>query len=199
MLSSISPVGEAARAQRWGLTATAYALGSLAGGAAVGLLAGALGQLLLDVVLGGVPADVRLAAVGVAAGLGLLLDATTGVPSVHRQVDERWLSTYRGWVYGVGFGLQLGTGVATIVPASVLHATWLGVALLADWRAGAAVGALFGLLRAAPLLAAGRIRTVAALRRALARMDRRRRTAARAVSVAQMAVAVLAVAGSRAL
>jgi hypothetical protein len=195
MLSSISPVGEAARAQRWGLTATAYALGSMLGGAGVGLLAGALGQLgLADV-----PADVRLAAVGVVAGLGLLLDATTGVPSLHRQVDERWLRTYRGWVYGAGFGLQLGTGVATIIPSSAVHATWVGAALLADWRAGTAVGAVFGGLRAAPLLAAGRIRTVAALRRALAGVDRRRRTAARAVSVAQMAVAVLAVAGSRAV
>jgi hypothetical protein len=188
MLSSISPVGERARAQRWGLTATAYAVGSTAGGAGVGLLAGALGLLLL----GDVPATARLLALAAAAALGAALDATTGVPSLHRQVDERWLTTYRGWVYGAGFGVQLGTGITTIVPSSVVYALWAGAALLADVRAGAAVGAAFGLLRAAPLLAAGRIRTVGALRRALAGVDRRRRAAGRAVPLAQAAVAVLA-------
>jgi hypothetical protein len=192
MLSSISPVGERARAQRWGLTATAYALGSTAGGAGVGLLSGGLGALLLA----DVPAPARLLAAAAAAALGATLDVTTGVPSPHRQVDERWLTTYRGWVYGAGFGVQLGTGIATIVPSSAVYALWAGALLLADLRAGAAVGATFGLLRAAPLLAAGRIRTVAALRRTLAGVDRRRRAAARAVPLVQVAVAVLACAAA---
>jgi hypothetical protein len=34
----------------------------------------------------------------------------SGCPSWQRQVDERWLTTYRGWVYGAGFGFQLGAG-----------------------------------------------------------------------------------------
>lgn len=192
MLSSISPVGERARAQRWGLTATAYALGSTAGGAGVGLLLGVVGQLTLS----GVPADVRLGLLGAVAAVGVVADRTTGVPSLHRQVDERWLTTYRGWVYGAGFGLQLGTGVATIIPSSVVHAMWAGALLLADWRAGLAAGALFGALRAAPLVAAGRIRTVAALRRTMAGVDRRRRRAAVVTTVAQMAVAAVALLGA---
>ena len=34
-------------------------------------------------------------------------------PFLHRQVDDDWLSAYRPWVYGVGFGWQIGAGVTT--------------------------------------------------------------------------------------
>ena len=37
------------------------------------------------------------------------------VPGPRRQVDERWLDRYRGWVYGVGYGSQLGLGIVTVV------------------------------------------------------------------------------------
>ncbi|CAN5478891.1 hypothetical protein BH23ACT9_BH23ACT9_30430 [soil metagenome] len=190
MLSSISPVGEHARQQRWGLTAGAYLLGSMAGGALVGALAGGLGQLLVS----GVAADTRLALLGGSALLGLGLDATVGVPSLHRQVDERWLTTYRGWVYGGGFGLQLGTGIVTIIPASVVYATWVGAALTAHVAAGALVGLVFGTARALPLVAAGRVRSVSALRRTLARMDRVRGRVARSTAVGQATIGVTALA-----
>ncbi|HUG83139.1 MAG TPA: sulfite exporter TauE/SafE family protein [Euzebya sp.] len=188
MLSSISPVGEHTRQQRWGVTVTAYLLGSVIGGSVVGALAGGIGQLALT----GVAADLRLAALGVVALVGLALDATVGVPTRHRQVDERWLTSYRGWVYGGGFGLQLGTGVATIIPSSVVYALWIGALLTASVALGAIAGAVFGLVRGLPLLLAGRIRNVSGLRRALARMDRARPHVVRIVPAAQLVVGAAA-------
>src|SRR3954452_20150908 len=102
MLSSISPLGERARNARWGLTVAAYLVGSLLGGALVGLLAAGVGGLV-PAAWRASPAAAGLVALAVLAGL--LLDVRSGplgVPSWHRQVDERWLSRYRGWVYGLG-------------------------------------------------------------------------------------------------
>ncbi|WP_370327167.1 hypothetical protein [Euzebya sp.] len=181
MLSSISPVGERGRGQRWAVTVTAYLAGSVVGGAAVGTLVGGVGALALS----GLSEELRLALIAAVALVGVVADLTVGVPSLHRQVDERWLTGYRGWVYGGGYGLQLGTGLVTVIPSSVVWATWLGAALLADPRLGALVGLTFGLVRALPLLAAGRVRTVGALRRTLAWMDRVRPRVARAVPVLQ--------------
>ena len=75
MLTSISPLGERARASRWWLTTTAYVVSSALGGIAVGTLAALLGGL--------VPEDVRsspVVLVGVALALlaGLLLDLGFG-------------------------------------------------------------------------------------------------------------------------
>ena len=42
-------------------------------------------------------------------------------------MNEEWLTSYRGWVYGAGFGAQLGTGVVTIVTSPIVY----GVVLLA--------------------------------------------------------------------
>ena len=38
-----------------------------------------------------------------------------GPPFLCRQVNEAWLSKYRPWVYGGGFGWQIGAGVTTYV------------------------------------------------------------------------------------
>ncbi len=192
MLSSISPVGERARNQRWWLTASAYLLGSAMGGILTDAVVGIGGLLALSWI--GPPLRLALLATGCIGGL--IADRTDRVPSLHRQVDERWLTRYRGWVYGLGFGTQLGTGVVTIVPSSIVWALWLGVALLADVRGGAVAGLTFGTLRGLPLVAAGTIRTVSALRRRLAQIDRARPAVGRTVSVAQMAVAAVALAAA---
>ncbi|MGI9017391.1 MAG: hypothetical protein ACR2HR_09880 [Euzebya sp.] len=190
MLSSISPVGEYARDQRWSSTVTAYLLGSLLGGVMMGAVAGGSGMLLL----GTYSATTRLLALAVATSIGLLADRWGRVPTLHRQVDQRWLSTYRGWVYGAGFGLQLGVGVVTIVPSSIVWVLWVGAVLTADIRVGIAVGAVFGVGRALPLVAGGRIATVGQLRGWMQRMDRSRSAAARTTSVAQGVVGVIGVA-----
>ncbi len=158
MLGSISPVGEASRNQRWWLTATAYAAASVTAGAFLGLLLGSLGTPAFTAV----PSRVRLMALCVMAVLGAAADAGVfggRIPSWHRQVDERWLTTYRGWVYGAGFGAQLGAAVTTIVTSASTYAL-LGAALLAgSWRGGLAIGVVFGAARALPLLLMAPVRT----------------------------------------
>ena len=191
MLSSLSPVGEASRHQRWWLTAPAYTVASLAGGALIGAVLGGLGQLLaLDGRIAAALSVLGAAALlGVAADRGLL---GVALPTWHRQVDERWLTDLRGWIYGAGFGLQLGLGVLTIVTASVTYVALLAALLTGSWRGGLAVGAVFGLARAVPLLLAGRVRTPAALRRLLARVARAEGPFGRGTLVAQTGLGVLA-------
>ena len=181
MLSSISPVGETSRKQRWAVTVTAYLIGCIAAGALVGTALGALGQFLLA----GLSPTIRLASIGVIALAGVALDLTSGVPTLHRQVDERWLTEFRGWVYGLGFGAQLGTGVVTIMPSSIVLAMWLGTLVAAHTTTGIVVGLVFGTARGLPLLAAGRVRTVSALRRTLRWMDTVRPAVRRSIPVAQ--------------
>jgi hypothetical protein len=171
MLSSISPLGERARGSRWWLTTAAYLVGSLVGGLALGGFAALLGS--------GVPESVRSSrpTVAVLAALclvGLLVDlrGAQSVPSWRRQVDEQWLTRYRGWVYGVGFGAQLGFGLVTIVTSTTTYA----VALLAAWSghlgAGLAMGAVFGLVRAAPSLLMGGVHDRSELHAVFGRVER---------------------------
>src|SRR6185503_13801778 len=97
----------------------------------------------------------RLAVLGAVVAIGLVLDIGAfgaSLPTVHRQVNEDWLHRYRGWVYGLGFGAQLGLGLATIVTTSAVYATWAAALLSGSPAAGAVIGATFGLLRAAVLL-----------------------------------------------
>ncbi len=172
MLSSISPLGERARASRWWLTTTAYVFGSLLGGAAVGALSGLLGSL--------VPAGARsspwlllpLAAVLVVT---LALDLGVGgksLPVWKRQVDVAWLARYRGWVYGLGFGAQLGFGLVTIVTSATTYAMVLFAALSGHVVAGLVIGVAFGLVRSAPSLLMARVQTPADLHRVFGLLER---------------------------
>src|SRR5947209_3082354 len=98
MLSSIHPLGERGRARRWGLTVSAYLVGSLAGGSLLGAALGAIGGPLHAHVRPG--GAVWAALVGLGALAGVLVDAGVGgltVPTIRRQVDEDWLHRYRGW------------------------------------------------------------------------------------------------------
>lgn len=172
MLTSISPLGERARASRWWLTTTAYVVSSVVGGLALGLLAALLGGLL--------PASWRsspAAYVAVAAALvvGLLLDlgvAGRRLPTWRRQVDQAWLGRYRGWVVGVGFGAQLGFGLVTIVTSATTYAVVLLCALSGSPAVGLLVGGTFGLVRALPSAFMGRVVTREQLWRVLAGVER---------------------------
>jgi hypothetical protein len=155
MLGSITPLGERGRGSRWWLSVTAYVLGSLAGGAVFGAALGWASTPLAFAATGP-----RLALLGAAVATGLAIDLGVlgaRLPTVHRQVDEAWRTRYRGWVWGLGFGLQLGTGVVTIVTTSLVYATWTAALLSGTTAAGAAIGATFGLARALPVLAVRRV------------------------------------------
>lgn len=168
MLASINPLVERARRSRYWITATAYVVGSIVGGAVAGLVAGGLGVLLGTVVdLGGSAAGwliALLSALALACEIGRL-----PVPTIHRQVDEAWLEEYRGWVYGFGFGIQLGLGFATIVTTASVYLVFAIAVLSGSLGWGLAIGVTFGLVRALPLLTMARVRDPSHLRRMLAR------------------------------
>ncbi len=183
MLASISPLGERARGNRWGLTAGSYALGSLVAAAGVGGALGAAGHAL------GAASGRSLVALAAVAALAGAVDlASPGrLPTARRQVDEEWLGRYRGWVYGLGFGAQLGLGVVTIVTTATVYAWWAAAALAGSALGGAAVGASFGVARALPLAAMVGVQTPAGLRGVLRRLTSwafRARVATVAVSAA---------------
>jgi cytochrome c biogenesis DsbD-like protein len=187
MLTSISPLGERARASRWWVTTTAYVISSTIGGVAVGALAALLGGLVPDSVRAS-PAVLVL--VAVALVVGLLLDVGVGgarLPSWRRQVDEAWLGRYRGWVVGTGFGAQLGVGVVTIVTSSTTYAVLLLAALSGSVPVGALLGGVFGLVRALPLVMMARVDTRERLWAVLRRVEH---TAPNADRVARLALAV---------
>ena len=185
MLTSINPLGERGRHQRYGITVTAYIVGSTIGGALGGALLGAIGA----------PFDSTTAwivAILVLAIVGLLLDARSRVPGPHRQVNENWLTTYRGWVYGAGFGAQLGGAFATIVSASITYVAFACALASGSPLGGAIVGATFGLFRALPVLIAARATSPGALRSLLRRVEAGRPRVARATLVVQLlAIALL--------
>jgi hypothetical protein len=148
MLSSIHPLGERARSNRWWVTVTAFAVGSMTAGALLGT-----GSALLGTSFPSAPSPLWIAAVVAAAGLADL--AGIPVPWLHRQVNERWIGSFRGWVYGVSFGAQLGSGFSTYVVTWAVPALVVALALIGDPMVGLVAGLLFGAGRALPLLAAG--------------------------------------------
>lgn len=150
MLSSIHPLGERARHNRWWLTATAFTTGTVAAGAVGGAVLGGLGALTP---LSGQTSLIIIAAAAILAGLMDL--GGVEVLTNHRQVNERWIGTYRGWVYGLGFGSQLGIGFATYVVTWMTYATAVAALVAGSALPGALVGAAFGLGRAIPVLGAG--------------------------------------------
>lgn len=181
MLGSITPLGERGRNRRWGLTVTTYVIGSVLGGVAIG---GTLGWLGAKAGVGDLNVAVRLGALAVIVAIGIVLDLRLGglrLPTVHRQVNEDWMVRYRSWVYGLGFGLQLGLGVVTIVTTSAIYAMLLAAALSGSAATGALIGGVFGFERAAIVFSVAGVTRPEQLGRAdvlLRRWDGRTRRAA---------------------
>ena len=189
MLASITPLGERSRGFVWWHTAAAFAVGAIGAGGAGGALLGALGSLLLDRPHAGlVLAIVAAAVVADLAGLR--------PPSSRRQVNEDWLGRYRGWVYGVGFGGQLGVGVATIVTTAATYAAVALAFVSGSAGLGALIGGVYGVVRAASLLPGSAVTDPAALMRLHQRFLALRAPARRvavAVELAALAAVVTAV------
>ena len=195
MLSSITPLGERGRGRRWGTTATAYVAGSVLAGALLGAVLGALGAAVGSVV--DAPRTLNATAIAAVCAVGLALDLRLlglRLPTVRRQVDENWLGAYRGWVVGTGFGAQLGLGVVTIVTTSAVYVMLTLAALSGSAAAGLAIGMLFGLLRALPILAVRTVRAPSQLVVVHRRMAAWAPAAHRAALAAQAALGVGALA-----
>jgi hypothetical protein len=184
MLTSISPLGERARGNTWATTVTAYVVGSVVGGLVIGTLLGTLGSLLS-------PAPRAAAAV---CALAAVADLTHVLPTLHRQVDEDWLGRYRGWVYGAGYGFQLGLGVVTIVTSAATYAALALCLLTGSVAAGALIGGAFGLVRALPILRLRGATTPGALRSVAARLEDLATVAGRVTAAVLAAGAVVLVA-----
>jgi hypothetical protein len=172
------------------VTVAAFVLGSTAAGAAAGALVGLVGAPLDDAASPGA----RVLILGAVVLLGAILDLEpfgTTLPTPRRQVSEEWLNRYRGWVYGIGFGVQLGVGVATIVTTSAVYATLAAAALSGSALAGTVVGGTFGLVRGLTVLPSRGVRTPGDLVAMDARLRSWSRQARLAASLAMSGAAAL--------
>jgi hypothetical protein len=156
MLASITPLGERGRRSRWSVTVSAFALGAALTGVVTGAALGALGGLIVGDALG---SRARLAVLGVALAAAVLLELLPGrMPGPRRQVNERWLDEYRGWVYGLGFGAQLGFGLSTVVSSAATYVAIIAALLTGDPGRGALVLGCYGAVRGLTPLLGARIR-----------------------------------------
>jgi hypothetical protein len=160
MLSTVTPLAEAGRGRRWPVTATWFVAGSVLGGLTLG--AAMAGFAAVVAVLD--PSTTTVLAVSsvvafVCAASDLDLFGWH-IPFHGRQVNERWLDQYRAWVYGGGFGWQIGVGLATYITTAGLYLMILLTALTGAPRLALAIGVGFGLVRGLAILAGRRITSV---------------------------------------
>jgi len=192
MLTSISPLGERARRNHWPMTVAWITLGAACGGAALGAGLGALGELLGST--GAVEQPQRIAVLAAAAAAAAVWDLTGRRLPGRRQVNEDWLAGFRSWVYGLGFGLQLGAAFATVVNTALVPLFALAALLSSDTVAGLAIGAAFGIMRGLSVTASRGVRTPDDLRRLHRLLDaldaRVRRWCAAAAAVLSAAAVV---------
>jgi hypothetical protein len=164
MLSSLTPLAEHGRGNRYRTTVAWFIVGGLIGGSVLGLVAAlfAVGVRAL-----GPSDDVVLVVAALAALLAAASDLELfgfRLPVHHRQVNERWLDQFRPWVYGVGFGLQIGMGLATYIMTAALYLLLVLAALSQSVVIAVVLGAVFGLVRGLAVLLGRAIRDPESLR-----------------------------------
>jgi hypothetical protein len=192
MLSQLTPVGEASRGYRYRTTAAWFVAGAIVGGATLGAVMAALAAAVSTT---GASSATLL---GIAAGLAVLGAAVdSGVlgfapPFFKRQVNEYWLSKYRAWVYGSGFGWQIGAGVTTYIMTAAVFLTVAFGALTAGPWAALGLGVAFGLARGLAVLLTAGSRSTTELFALHRRFDALGEPVRRAVVGVQLAVAVVA-------
>jgi hypothetical protein len=193
----MTPLGERGRGSRWTITVVWYVAGSAASGAGLGLGLGTIGSFARDPL--GLSGRIAVAVLTLVIALGVALDLGAWgakLPTVRRQVNEEWLHRYRGWVYGFGFGVQLGAGLSTVVAISAVYGAFAAAFLSGSARAGLLIGGAFGLVRAGTILSVRTVRGAGKLVAVDARL-RRWNDPARGLAIALegilLAVAVVAV------
>ena len=196
MLSTITPIGEQARGARFATSATWFVVGGVAGGATLG------GALAL-VAVGVGALHLTAGTIGIVAGLAALVAAVsdsriTGrqIPIHRRQVNEVWLDRFRPWVYGAGFGWQIGSGVVTYIMTSAVYLIAVLAVMTGNPWTALGVGVLFGTVRGLAVLLGRGITTparLASFHRRFAQLEpmSRRVIVAMEVAVASVVAGVL--------
>jgi hypothetical protein len=164
MLSTITPIGERGRGNEYGRTAVWYVVGGTFGGLSFGAVMAVPASVVARAT---VPHSTRAALVAVAALVAAASDARLGgleLPLHRRQVNERWLDRYRPWVYGAGFGWQIGTGLCTYIMTSAIYLLVVLAALTGSPAAAIGAGGVFGLIRGLAVLLGRHVRHPDALR-----------------------------------
>ena len=193
MLSQITPIGEASRGNRYRTTALWYVAGSVLGGLSLGAVMALLASVVhaLDVSF-----TVALAIASGVAMLGAIVDSGVlgfAPPFFLRQVNEDWLGKYRAWLYGSGFGWQVGAGVATYIMTAAVFVTIAFGALGASPIAALVLGGGFGLARGLTVYLTARAHNTAELFAIHRKFDALGEPVRRAVIVVQLAVGVVAI------
>jgi hypothetical protein len=154
MLSSITPFGERSRGHRYGVTAAWFVLGAVVGGACLGAVAAGLAAVVSAWSPAAHPAETAAAVATVAVPAAAIDGGVFGevIPIWRRQVNDAWLSRYRSWAYGAGFGWQLGVGLATYIMTAAVFAVPVLAALTGEPLAAFGVCVLFGLVRGLAVL-----------------------------------------------
>ena len=192
MLSQITPVAEAGRSQKFARTAAWFIAGAMLGGL---MLGGVIAAAAVAFSAVGLDQSTAIAVLAGCALAGAGVDAHVfgfGPPFLRRQVNEEWLSRYRAWVYGGGFGWQIGAGVTTYVMTAAVPLMIVAGALSGNAWAAVAIGTGFGLARGLAVLIGVRLRTPAALLAFHRRFDAWGEPVRRAVIGVQLAIAVVA-------
>ena len=163
MLSQLTPMAEAGRGRAFGKTAAWFVAGAVLGGLTLG---GATALVALAVGAAGLGTTASVTLVAGAAFVAAAVDTRLfgfGPPLLPRQVNQDWLLNYRSWVYGGGFGWQIGAGVTTYVMTAAVPLMIVVGALGARPLAALGIGVLFGTVRGLAVLLTARLRDPAAL------------------------------------
>jgi hypothetical protein len=193
MLSTITPLAERTRRHRFGVTAAWFVTGAAVGGATLGVGTAALAALL------GASVDLTSStALAIAAVLAVVAAASDlrvfgfQIPCHCRQVNELWLNRYRPWVYGAGFGWQVGAGIATFIMTAGVFLMIALALLTTSPLAALGIGIVFGIVRGLAVVPARRITTPEALRDFHQRFDALGPVTRRLMVVVELAVAAAA-------
>jgi len=192
VLSSLNPVSERARGHRFWATACWYVGGAAAGGACLGLACAAPAAL---VGRAGPPESATWWLVLAGSVVAVVSDARLvawSLPDHPRQVDVRWLTAYRRWVYAGGYGVQIGAGFATYVMTAATYLTALLAVLTGSAVHAFVVWVAFGTVRGFTILLVARATTPERLRAVLARVDGLAGTSLLVAAATSLAVGVVA-------
>ena len=192
MLSTITPLSERGRNHRFAGTASWFVVGAVVGGATLGLITAALAAGVAAIGLTTTAALSAAAVLALVTGASDLRPFGLQLPFHRRQVNEMWLDQYRPWVYGAGFGWQIGFGLATYIMTAAVYLMIGLAALTANPGVAFGIAVLFGLVRGLAVFLSARLTSHEALLAFHRRFDRLGQPVRLAVIAIQFAVVLVA-------